>query len=639
MSNILLRTPKPYSLESFAGYLLRLTELNGLASFTPILKLAGISREKTRHAEQPVEVLQSVTGHDINILAHLPLTHPVTKIQQMSGHPLSKGYSIITAPKICPRCIEEFGYAPAAWDLLAVQGCHKHQQTLITVCQECKSKLSWRRPGLLTCNCGADLAKSQGDTLTQEEMEFLRVLEAQFQGHTLEDSESMTGLPFKHLTQISLSTFLAILHTMGAMQLFLDDKVPRAKACTHIDEVRSALEVLKDWPNNFFKFLHCVGERHGQVSLGLDRQFSFFTQRFFKRGYPEKDIQFLKEAFILFGKEHWGKAFYYPRMQVNSLIVERSNFVGVNEFAGITGHTASTIRKMIKDGRIMANQLDGSKVDKYIIDIAKSNIQLPAIGNTIGAREAGKFIGLPVSVIKNLRKIGAYKSSHLTVNKESFCIEDLILLKQKILDCQKSKIPTPALISLSFIMRKSFRNSTMKTMVIQKIMESTLDCFGSTNEIQNIHIKVSDLESLANDVLSDERDWLTLKQVSTILSCDIGIISKMLQDGHIHGLLKNGVHQLNKQSVISFKQRYITLQQLSFSFKLGVKALNCLCHENGLAVVSVKRKFNVCQNFIAKSSVSTLAKYVEDYYFNHKKLAYRSRLESIDFGRLLDVNH
>jgi len=630
MNKLLLRTPKPNALESFRGYLLRLAETNGLSSPSPILKLAGVTEGRMRCAEQPVEVLSLVTGHDIKLLAHLPLVHPVTNIQQVSGHAVSKGYSIMTKPKICPCCIKEQGYAPAYWDLIAVQGCYKHQHTLVSVCKVCEAELSWNRPGLLTCECGADLSELTGDPMGQEELEFLRIIDAKFNGLILKDSESITGLPFKHLTEISLSTILAIVHAIGSMDLLIENKVVRAMVCTNKDEVKYALEVLKDWPNNFFKFLHRLGEQQARPSLGLDRQFSFFTQRFFKRGYPIAEVKFLKEAFVEFGQNHWGKAFYYSRMQSKPDGADQPNFVGIYDLAKQIGHTPSAVRTMIDEGRLVTKSLKGSKMEKVIIDLEKSNVKIPQDGNTVSVRDAAKYLELPVSVLSRLRALGHYQSDHLTLDKNSYCIEDLSTLKKKILNCQLVKLPNEQLITIAFIMRKSFRSCTFKTTVIEKILDRSLACFGCEKDINEIQVRLSDFEALASNVLPEDRGWLTIKQTSIELQCDNGIITNMIAAGLIEGQKEKGVQKINTDSVSNFKQRYVTLQQLSSTFKLGVLALNHLCYQQGLALLPVKRNFNVCQNFIRRSDVHALAQHVKDYYLNHKKLAYRCRLESIN---------
>ena len=634
MNKLLLCTPKPNALESFRGYLLRLSEINGLRSPISILKLADVSEGRIRCAEQPVEVLSTVTGHDKNILAHLPLTNPVSNIQQVSGHPVSKGYSILTKPKICPCCIKDLNYVPAFWDLIAIRGCCKHQQSLISSCPHCNSDLTWTRQGLLTCECGGDLSELTGSSISLEELEFLKIIDAKFKGVTLDDQESVTGLPFKHLTNISLSTILAIVHTMGSMHLLIENKVVRAKACTNNEEVTYALEILKDWPNNFFKFLHRVGVQYGKNSTGLDGQFSFFTQRFFKRGYPPHEIKFLKDAFIEFGQKHWGKAFVYSNMQIKKNVTDKSNFVGVTDFAKVMGVTLTAVKTMIRDGRLITKTLSGKKIDKEIIDLEKSNVKFPRMNNTMGAREAGRWIGLPVPVLKKLRVFGCYKAEHLTLNAHSFCLEDLGSLKQRILDCQKPITFNDELISLSTIMLKSYRNLGIKASIVKNILNQSLACFGSEKEIGNIQVKVLDLDSMVDKILTLNRDWLTVKQTATVLSCDTGIIITMLGSGLIEGQNLKGVNQINKESAFAFRRKYISLSHLAVTFNLGVKALLVLCSQNQLMVLQVRRKSNGNQTFIEKSKIKELADQVKEYYLNHKKLAYRCRLETVNFNQL-----
>lgn len=634
MHKLLLLTPKPYSLEGFRGYLLRLAETNGLSNPKPILKLAGVTEGRMRCAEQPVEVLTSVTGHDKNILAHLPLTNPVSNIQQVSGHPVSKGYSILTKPKICPCCIKDLNYVPAFWDLIAIRACYKHQKSLISSCPQCNSDLTWARQGLLTCECGGDLSELTGSPVSLEELEFLKIIDAKFKGITLGDHESFTGLPFKDLTNISLSTILAIVHTLGSMHLLIENKVVRAKACTNNEEVAYALEILKDWPNNFYKFLHRVGEQHGKNSTGLDGQFSFFTQRFFKRGYPTHEVKFLKDAFIEFGQKHWGKAFVYSNMQIKNNVVDNSNFVGVTDFAKAMGVTLTAVKTMIRDGRLVTKTLSCRKIDKEIIDLEKSNVKFPQINNTMGAREAGHWIRLPVPVLKKLRVLGCYKAEHLTLNAHSFCIEDLESLKQRILDCQKPITFSDELISLSTIMLKSYRNLGIKASIVENILNQSLACFGSEKEIENIQVKVSDLDSMVDKILTLDRDWLTVKQTAIVLNCDTGIIISMIGLGLIEGQTIKGVNQINKESALAFRRKYISLSHLAVTFNLGVKALLVLCSQNELMVLQVRRKSNGNQTFIEKSRIKELAGQVKKYYQNHKKLAYRCRLETVNFDQL-----
>ena len=176
------------------------------------------------------------------------------------------------------------------------------------------------------------------------------------------------------------------------------------------------------------------------------------------------------------------------------------------------------------------------------------------------------------------------------------------------------------------------RPPTLKSSIIEKILDRTLPCFGSEKELSGIQIMVSAFEAFTNSILLADRDWLSVVQTSAELHCDNAIVVAMLANGLLEGRKEQGRNKINKDSVMHFKKRYISLQQLSLSFNLGVKAVRHLCDQHRLTLLLVKRKNNACQNFIEKTNIKALAQHVEAYYRSHKKLAYRSRLESINLS-------
>ena len=58
-------------------------------------------------------------------------------------------------PRICPDCINEFGYCRQAWDLALCVACVRHQRVLIDACSICARALSWNRPTMNACSCGS----------------------------------------------------------------------------------------------------------------------------------------------------------------------------------------------------------------------------------------------------------------------------------------------------------------------------------------------------------------------------------------------------------------------------------------------------------------------------------------------------
>jgi hypothetical protein len=90
------------------------------------------------------------------------------------GHTLKKSYlSRQRYPQVCPRCLEEKGYAQLAWDITCYTACTEHELTLIDHCPACKKRLSWSRESLFDCKCGQSLVEASTSEPTAHESQIL----------------------------------------------------------------------------------------------------------------------------------------------------------------------------------------------------------------------------------------------------------------------------------------------------------------------------------------------------------------------------------------------------------------------------------------------------------------------------------
>lgn len=65
-----------------------------------------------------------------------------------------------TRPRVCPLCINSFGYAFASWDVSVSVACSLHGRKLVDHCESCLKKLDWNRPSLSVCSCGSLIKSS-----------------------------------------------------------------------------------------------------------------------------------------------------------------------------------------------------------------------------------------------------------------------------------------------------------------------------------------------------------------------------------------------------------------------------------------------------------------------------------------------
>lgn len=144
--------------ESGQGYVLRMSLGNGLRGAVTVKSLRG----KT-HA-------MAFDASDAPYLAHWfgaseqHLTFALEQVPEgvrshgcrYAGHPLGRSYFLVRSfPRVCPECIEEFGYCRQAWDLALCVACTRHQRLLIDTCPLCARALSWNRGMMNACVCSS----------------------------------------------------------------------------------------------------------------------------------------------------------------------------------------------------------------------------------------------------------------------------------------------------------------------------------------------------------------------------------------------------------------------------------------------------------------------------------------------------
>jgi hypothetical protein len=251
-SRRLLRTPAPYSGESFPGYLLRLTEENSYDSLRWIPELAGLKiyPDQGRWADlwRPhprLSLLREVTGLSEAEMEFLRET-------------LAPGCLVRwKAPKVCPSCLREKSWCRKAWDLLPFTVCPLHRVTLIDSCPHCHRAISWARKSVSVCRCGYDWRRVSppvinGDGELTAARRMLSIWREKAAGDfPLEDAT------VRPLTREISTMYLEALCALADAWLFLKNKV-RLQSTTENElchrAVASVAFALDDWPESFFRF-------------------------------------------------------------------------------------------------------------------------------------------------------------------------------------------------------------------------------------------------------------------------------------------------------------------------------------------------------------------------------------------------
>jgi len=151
----LLVRPKPEKGESFIGYVVRLTELNGYDTPSWILSLCGIDYMELQwkftfvfSLSDKLRNLAELTENPITNLTsllYLPTgsreRYGIEDEYNFNGAFLNRSIIRPHCPKICPKCLKESAYARRVWDCSLVTACPIHECKLIDVCPKCKSRI------------------------------------------------------------------------------------------------------------------------------------------------------------------------------------------------------------------------------------------------------------------------------------------------------------------------------------------------------------------------------------------------------------------------------------------------------------------------------------------------------------------
>ncbi|HEX7650025.1 MAG TPA: TniQ family protein [Noviherbaspirillum sp.] len=285
---LLIRTPGPNKTESLLGYALRLSVANGYETPWHIFSHAGIEANAIRGARFPYEKLAAVLGipdAELEQLSYAGVNKGGRREYRLLGHTLapSPGYSYLrlTSPAFCPDCVREHGYIDALWDMRFIIACPVHKRTLLECCSECMAPISWLRPALLTCRCGASLDRLTTTEIDESIIDLMSLIHAKLHRKPLSAVRNLTGMPMAKLYPLKFKYLLPVLATIGKYNK-RDRPIERILSK---EVVASTASALSNWPENYVTLLHRIRREDPQCrgSMFPSKQLDMFYSSLFRR--------------------------------------------------------------------------------------------------------------------------------------------------------------------------------------------------------------------------------------------------------------------------------------------------------------------------------------------------------------------
>lgn len=597
---LLVRTPSPHPTESLLGYALRVSEENGYDTPWHIFSLSGMVPGQMLTAGFPVEKLADVLGVGAETLTHIAYQAlaGTERHFKILGHHLGQGLNgspfRLSHPAFCPQCVVEQGHIDAFWDLSAAVACPRHGTYALRACPSCNAALSWFRPGLLTCKCGAALDEADASPASQELRALMAIFQSKLQGMPLVELDNPCRFALQQLDKIPLGSLLQIAHGLGHWNI----KSQSHNALGDEYVFLAAAESLQDWPTGFHGMLHRLGEqaiKDGVEGAGLRKQFSSFYVSMLKRRDFTPDAGFLREEFVSFGKFHWGHALVDAKLLrgQNALQSDSARFISKNEFAKRYGLRVLTMGRLILSGAISTKRISTGKSVRILIDLEQSRIPVESRG-VMTVRDAARQAGLPVSVLQWARKVGVFGTKVRNGNESSWHQDDVDQFIERGLAL--APLSTTATggqgVTVSAAMRLNLRNDDAKGDIIGAMFDGRLSVISRSGD--NFSGLILDGKELDEFVrikrIAALNHTYSTWDIARKTGLDPMVVAAAMAAGMLKTEIVDGRELLTRSSFDSFHARYIPLVKLATELGTSTRTLLRCCNQNDIPVISLKRK-------------------------------------------------
>ena len=585
-----MRHPPAFPTESLMGYLLRLSEVNGYPSPWGLCQLAGLKQNEFRTSGMSVDKLATVANRRPSELEPIAYTPPPGRPRwaRLLGHPVVPAEISVMTPRFCPKCVAERGFVEAHWHLRLMAACPIHLRVCASICPDCSQRLRWFRPGLLECGCGSSLLESLPAPISQVDASLFAVIGNKVLGCVAEEG-NLAAMPLNELMAMNLRSMLSLVRALGKYRLIADGKPAKTD---ELQIVIAATEVLIEWPANFIKLMSDLGQvLPSNSGGGVCKQFEGIYLALFKNKAiePREQTDFLKSAFLEFAVNYWGRGFVDHKLMKQVNRPTRRKFLTQSEFAAKLGVQPRTAARLLGEYRVDSARIKCGRAERVIVDASHEVMHRALPGRVLRSRVAAKLLGLPVAVLRDLRRTGEFETRHLALVRPGWHEKDVEAFGQKLLALAQPESKPVAGITMALIMQNRHHSPIVKADLVRALLSRDIPAFG--NHGGGIGDILLDLHSYrrwlkdAQSRISGNRRSPT--EVAKSLQCDRGAVTGLVQLGLLRGTSAPTGLQIDQDSVSQFAREYTCLASHATRYGTSTRALMRRCEQNGVQMLLV----------------------------------------------------
>jgi hypothetical protein len=589
----------------------------------------GFTRGQIVAAGFPVKPFAEMLGQNPDLFTSMAYCRDVAGVRTYKvldhefGRSLIKGQLRLSQPAFCPQCAEESEFVETFWDLSAAIACPKHQTRALERCHACDQPVKWFRRRLLSCDCGVPFSEAPLQTADTATIELMALLKAKLYRCPVSSLDNTSKFP---LPLLNTMPFTALLEALVHFSSF--DSETEHKSAAIMSSYGNVASVLAQWPTGYHNFLRKIGDRflaRGETAVSLRKQFRPFYQAMFVHTASAGHFTFLKEEFLNFGLHHWGKASVDERLFRS--MKQGQRLYSKSAVASKYNISAPTLKRLIADGSLASKSIKVGTRTRTVIDLEKSKLPIDA-DEHISVREAAKYLGLPVAVIKHLRASRIYAKRPRFGHGSSWYQDDLqdFLTRGLSLVARSRHVTDGA--PLREAMRLKFRDAGAKAEIVAAAIQGQIKLLGRVGDnLGGLILDRTELEIFVRNLRAETvRDSYLPFDVAKITGLCRRAIDGAIKLGLLSAEHVRGRRRISAAAIDRFQAEYIAVCQIATTFGTLSRRLLQMCRDAGIEVVNVPRSKGPAQPLLRRADQAQL----EQLWFDmNSKPANREEREAV----------
>jgi hypothetical protein len=386
-------------------------------------------------------------------------------------------------------------------------------------------------------------------------------------------------------------------------------------------QVAAAARVLSDWPHGYHDLLRTLGEHNlasGQKSIGMRRQFAEFYERLLKsRSAMREHGAFLREEFIAFGLQHWGKGIIDPRMLRDKDVLKTARFVSKSEIARQNRLWKPTVRKMTQSGALAGFAVKMRGAERAVVDVRNTSIP-DAVTAIINVRSAAKRLGLTVRVLKGLKAQRIYTGTERRGFAASWFADDIDAFRSRLLALAPISMGRrrSGTVTLNDVVRKSTVPVETRVALVSALLNHSLKPRGRSGPSPaGILLRRQDIDTFIDANLKPLLDaTYSLPECAQKTGLCRSAIAEAVRAGHLERTVARGYKRITAASVDRFHSAYRPLAAIAKESRRSPRLLIRLIRKKHLPVMFVARVNHASpQGFIPRFKEPQLMAAVAEY--------------------------